>query len=139
MTTEPPEAGQPFGGHRAGRTRANPFDAPIQQSHTQKLYERNEWLEFKVDPSEVAKHVNKIRAAGQYLKLGTEVRADKDSGRIAFRGVDYRPRGARAKSAPDQPAAQSAPSAPAASSTVTQAQAPTGNQPWAWEAPQPQG
>lgn len=126
VTSAPPAPAAPFGGNRSTRTRTNPFDAPIKQSHEQKLSERGEWLEFKVDPAEVAKHVNRIRSSGQYLKLGTEVRVDKENGRIAFRGVDYRPRAHRAAKASD--AAQ-----PAAADVTAQ---PTGqNQPWTWEAP----
>lgn len=98
VTSEPPAPGTPFGGHRAGRNRTNPFDQPIKASHEQKLFERGEWLAFKGEPDDVQKHVNRIRAAGQYLRLGTEVRVDKESGLIAFRGVDYRPRATRANS-----------------------------------------
>lgn len=125
VTNEPPAVATPFGGNRSTRTRSNPFDAPIKQSHEQKLHERGEWLEFKVEPGEVAKNVNRIRASGQYLKLGTEVRVDKENGRIAFRGVDYRPRAVRAKAGSDGETAQpnGAPSAQ--------------GQPWSWE-PQPE-
>lgn len=124
VTSAPPAPGTPFGGHRAGRTRTNPFDRPIKESHEQKLFERGEWLEFKVEPGEVQKHVNRIRSSGQFLRLGTEVRVDRENGRIAFRGVDYRPRAARANVKPDNgsgPAVNGDASTPATSA-------------WAWDA-----
>jgi hypothetical protein len=129
VTTTPPELPQPFGGHRSGRTRANPFDVPVKQSFEQKLAERGEWLEFKVaDPAQVRKEVNRIRAAGQFLKLGTEVRVDKVTGRVAFRGTEYKPRGPREKG-PDTVGAVTG----AAVTTAPDQPTPAGGETPAWD------
>jgi hypothetical protein len=129
VTTTPPELPTPFGGNRAGRTRSNPFDVPVKQSFEQKLADRGEWLEFKVaNLTDLPKEINRIRSAGQFLKLGTEVRVDKTTGRIAFRGTEYRPRGPRgARDAGAEVASVGA--------TVTTADQPTTEQAaWDWQA-----
>ena len=130
VTTTPPELPTPFGGHRSGRTRTNPFDVPVRQSFEQKLAERGEWLEFKVaDLNELRKEVNRIRAAGQHLKLGTEVRIDKVTGRVAFRGTEYKPRGPRG----DKTVSTEAPGA-GRDTTDGADQPKTEQAPWDWQA-----
>jgi len=100
------------------------------------LVDRDEWLEFKCDPADIRKETNRIRAAGQHLKIGTEVRADKETGRIAFRGCEYKP---RVRQAPDtappvvtQPAAQ--PPVQASDQDQGQAPAQSAGTAWDWQA-----
>ena len=129
LTNDPPEAGTPFGGRHAGRNRTNPFDGAVKQSFEQHLVARNEWLEFKCDPDDVRANINRIRSAGQFLKIGTEVRYDKPSGRIAFRGCEYKPRAPRVKKG------AVAPDAPPADQPATAGQPAVAGQesPWDWQ------
>jgi hypothetical protein len=133
VTSAPPELPTPFGGHRAGRTRQNPFDLPVKQSWEQRLVDRGEWLEFKVDNlADLRKEINRIRSAGQHLKIGTEVRADKASGRVAFRGTEYKPRAPRAsKDATPDAGTVVATNDPAG---VAGGQATADQAPWDWQA-----
>lgn len=85
ITDTPPE----------GKTRGrgpSPFVQPLKESYAKDFSGTGEWFEFYVDPAEVEKTVQRIRTAGQSAKVGTEVRQDEATGRIAFRGVEYVPR-----------------------------------------------
>lgn len=81
----------------SGRTRSNPFRNPLEESYKSDFAGTNEWYQFQVDVDEdekaVDRAVNAIRSAGQMNpKIGTEVRADRSNGRIAFRGVPWQPK-----------------------------------------------
>lgn len=85
----------------AGRPVSNPYRQPLLDSYEQDFKGNGQWLEFTVDVEglddpqrEVTRQVDRIRAAGQLSpKVGTEVRADSETGHVYFRGVEYSPRG----------------------------------------------
>lgn len=85
---------------RKGRTRtANAFRQALEESYEKGFADTDEWYEFVVEEGEdglekeVLRNVDRIRAAGQMEpKIGTEVRKDLATGRVAFRGVAWVPR-----------------------------------------------
>lgn len=84
--------------HGSGRARTNPFRGPLEESYKNDFAGTNEWYQCTVDTDAVERAVNAIRSAGQMVpKIGTEVRADRETGVIAFRGVQWEPRAASAE------------------------------------------
>ena len=104
-TTEVPERAS--GG--PGRQRMNPFDAKVRDSFERKFYElspespRGRWYEIVVPTDQVPKVYAKIRNAGQYQDLGTNLEHDTHDGNgnyagdgqefIWFRGAPKQSRG----------------------------------------------
>lgn len=83
-----------------GRARSNPFRAPLEESYSKDFAGTDEWYQFVVDTGDdgkgVERAINQIRSAGQmHPQIGTEVRPDRETGRIAFRGVEHKPREAK--------------------------------------------
>lgn len=86
------------------RNRTNPFDDKVRESYEENYEASDKWVSFTVPPNpdrtlkdQLKTVVGQIRAAGQYHKLGTEIRRNDETGQVWFRGTEKHDRGVRRK------------------------------------------